>query len=347
MSFWKGLLGLFGGGFFGGGDNKPKKDPYADLLASLNPIIEQNKKITGAAGDAGLADTATARSNLDYVTKYFKNILEGSPDDILQLFDASELTRQDDENEQQLIENSVRGSRRAAALGQTAFNRNSAINRMLEQLKQAAPDKIANIAQVFGNLGVSEIGAATGAGIAASNNLFGIEALKQADKDRKAELIGSIFEAIGGVAGAVACWGLYGSHIYVPSGKIASSQIEVGDEVLSYNKETGEECYRKVIRKRITYRQITKIISNGNTIIRTTPTHTFYDPNFTSILCGNVDSDDLLTVVNGDKKKFIEKPVKILGEETSDVMIVKLDDEKESYPIIVNGYLCEDDDPLN
>lgn len=344
MTSWKDWL--IPGHVFASGKPKAKKDPYADLLAVLNPLIEQNTRISGAAGEAGLANTAEARAQYDYVLKFLRNLQEGSPDSIMKYFDAGEVTRSSDDQEQQLSEFGIRGGRRAAGLAQTGFNRDSAFNRMISQLRLAAPGQIASIAQAIGNLGVGELSASVGASGQASGILFGIEGLKQADKDRKAELIGSIFEAIGAVGGAVACWSLSGSHIYVPSGKVASTQIEVGDEVISFDKTTGEKIFRKVIRTRRTLRQLTRIISNGNTIIRVTPTHQFYDLDFDKVLAANLDNDDMLAISNGGGNR-LNKPIKIMGEEFNDVMIVKLDDENESYPIIVNGYLCEDDDPIN
>lgn len=339
MSWFTRLLspiGLFSGG--------KKKDPYANLLAQLNPLITAQTNIATKESDAGLASTGKAAENLDYVSKFMKDLLEGSDDNILKMFNTSELTQNIDENAGQLNELGVRGGRRAAVLGNSYFDRDSAINKMLQQIRFGAPDKIANIAQILGNLGLGELSASTGSSAAASNVLFGVEQLKQADKDRKAELIGSIFEAIGAVAGGIACVSLYGSHIYVPTGKIAANLIEIGDEVISFDKETKQKIIRKVIRKRITPRQITKIISNGNTIIRPTLTHNFYDSNFEEILTGNLDGGDLLTITNKDVSSLSDKSIIVLGEEKNDVIIFKLDNDYENYPFICNGYICVDDD---
>lgn len=323
-----------------------KKDPYADLMNQLNPLIEQNKQITGAAGTAGIANIGGAKDDLNYVSKYLKSLLEGSDDNLLKLFDSSEITKGIDENTQQLSELGVRGGRRAAVLGQQNFDRDSSISRILSQLRFGAPDKIANVAQILGNLGLGELSASTGAGAQASNVLFGVEGLKQADKDRKTELIGSIFEAIGAIAGTAACVSIWGSHFYVPTGKIAANLLQVGDRVCSFTKE-GVPVIREVIRIRTKPQQVTRIISNGNTIIRPTLTHEFCDPQFDkNVNCGSLESEDLLSIVNGKNHEIHEKPIKIMGEEKNDVIIVKLDNEEDSYPLIINGYICMDDDPL-
>lgn len=182
--------------------DKPKTDPYAALMGQLQPLIDQQKKISGQAGNAGLADTATARGDYDYVTKYLKTFLTGSDDEILKQLNVGDYTKNIDENEQQLSEQGVRGGARAASLGQGYFNRDAAINRILQQVRQSAPDKIANIGQAMGNLGLGELSASLGGSGQASQNIFGVEDLRQRDADRRAQLISSIFSAIGGAAGA-------------------------------------------------------------------------------------------------------------------------------------------------
>lgn len=209
MSFLSGLGNFLVGGVTGGllkpfGGNKKKDDPYAALMAQLNPIIQSQQKINEQTAASGLANTAAARSDYDFVNKYLKDILTGSDENILRLFDTASLTQNIDENVQQLSEQGVRGGRRAAALGQSYFDRDAAVNRVLQQLRFAAPTQISQISQAIGNLGLGELSASAGAGAQASNILFGVEGLKQADADRRAQLIGSIFQAIGGAAGAIA-----------------------------------------------------------------------------------------------------------------------------------------------
>lgn len=183
---------------FGGDD----EDQYKDLWGKLQPYLDSNKKITEAASTAGLANTASAKRDFDYISSYLRKLLEGSDDELLKLLDASGMTRNIDENQQQLSELGVRGGRRASILGQAGFDRDASLNRLLQQLRQSAPDRLAQIAQAVGNLGLGELSASTGAGAQASNTIFGVEGLKQADANRKSALIGSIFEAIGAVAGS-------------------------------------------------------------------------------------------------------------------------------------------------
>jgi hypothetical protein len=202
MGFWSGLAGLFGADFFK--SSKPKTDPYAGLMAQLTPYLDAQKKTVEQTTAAGLENTAAARSDYDYVTKYLKDILSGADENVLRLFDTAGLTQNIDENVQQLSEQGVRGGRRAAALSQSYFDRDAAIEKVMQQLRFSAPQQISNIAQAIGNLGLGELSAGQGAGAQASNILFGVEGLKQADQNRRAQLIGSIFQAIGGAAGAIA-----------------------------------------------------------------------------------------------------------------------------------------------
>lgn len=178
------------------------KHKYDSLMGQLQPLIDSQTKISAASSTAGLADTKKASSDYDYVSSYLKKLLEGSDDDLLKMLDASGATKNIDENQQQASELGVRGGNRASILGQSGFSRDAALSNVLKQLRFSAPDKIASIAQAIGNLGLGEISASTGAGAAASNNLFGVEGLKQQDAARRSALIGSIFEAIGGATGA-------------------------------------------------------------------------------------------------------------------------------------------------
>lgn len=202
MGFWSSLGNfLLPGSPFG---NKKKEDPYAALLQQLNPIIQSQQELAKKTTEAGLGDIASARQNYDFVNKYLKDILTGSDDSILKLFDSAGLTQNIDENVQQLSEQGVRGGRRAASLSQSYFDRDAAINRVLQQLRFAAPNQMSQIAQAMGNLGLGEISAGAGAGAQASNILFGIEGLKQEDRDRRNNLIGTIFSTLGSVAGSIA-----------------------------------------------------------------------------------------------------------------------------------------------
>lgn len=192
-----GIAGLGLSKLFGG----KKKDPYADLRTQLSPFMEQNKKIATEAGTAGLADTTTARNDFNYVSSYLKKLMEGGDEELMKLLDISGATRNIDENQQQLAELGVRGGRRSSILAQSGFDRDAALSSILKQLRFSAPDKIAQIAQGIGNLGLGELSASQGSSAQASSAIFGIEQLKQQDKARKSALIGSIFEAIGGAAG--------------------------------------------------------------------------------------------------------------------------------------------------
>lgn len=209
MSFLSGLGNFLVGGVTGSllkpfGSGGSKKDPYADLLSQLSPYLNQNKEIAQQAGTSGLANIDSAKNDYDYVSDYLKKLLNGSDDELLKMLDASGATKNIDENQQLQSELGVRGGTRASILGQAGFDRDAALSNILKQLRFSAPDKIANIAQAIGNLGLGELSASQGSSAQANNTIFGIEQIKQADKARKAALIQSIISSIGGAAGTLA-----------------------------------------------------------------------------------------------------------------------------------------------
>ena len=203
---WKGLLGVATGGlssFFLDGDNKKKKaDPYQALLDKLNPLIQLQTDTAKQANTEGFKETGKAYSDLDFVSNWFKKTLEGSDDDLLKMLDASGFTRNIDENQQQQAESGVRGGARSAVIGGASFGRDAALNKILSQLRFAAPHEIAGIAAQIGSLGESELGMIPPNASGASQDLFGIEQLRQQDKARKDALIGNILGLAGSVAGA-------------------------------------------------------------------------------------------------------------------------------------------------
>lgn len=315
-------MSLFGSifhGLFGGGG--PKKDPYANLMNQLNPLINTNTDIAKTAGTSGLANIDTATKDYDYVSKYLKSLFEGSDSQLLSLLDSSGATQGIDENAQQISELGVRGGNRSANLGQANFNRDAQLSNLLKQLRFAAPDKLAQIAQGIGNLGTGELSASTGASNIASNNLFGVEQLHQADADRKAALIGSIFQSIGATAGALACLVLE-AKIKVPGGAIRLANIQIGDEIISRTLDNNR-IIRKVIRIRDTPNQLVKDFES--TRPSATPSHVFYTYKWREILCSELEST---------------------GEHMADVRIIKLDNEQFNYPFLANEYWSCDDDCL-
>lgn len=310
--------------------DKPKTDPYQALLDQLNPLIQAQTKVTTQAGAAGLSDTGKSRSDLDYVSNWFKNILTGSDDSLLKMFDTSGLTKNIDENQQQLNESGVRGGARAATIGGASFNRDAAINKALQSLRFAAPDKIADIASRIGSLGLGELGAATGASAGASSNLFGIEQLKQADADRRTQLIGSIFEAIGAVTGAAVCVVADTTYVKTTNGEIIARDIELNDEIIS-----GEKI-RKVIRKRLAINEpIIRLFTKFN-MIEVTHSHVFSEENSKEVIASEIMIGSLL-----NKREIIKIEYGI-----ADVVIIKLDDEEANYPFITNNFVSLDDDCL-
>jgi hypothetical protein len=345
-------MSLFGGIFhalFGGGG--PKKDPYAALNAQLNPLIKAETDVTTKTTQAGLDNIGTARNDLDYVSNWLKKIVGGSDDEILKMLDASGITANMNENAQQVAEQGIRGGARAAIIGSSSANKDAALQRALQQLRFAAPDKIAAIANSIGNLGAAELGTGTNASNAASGDIFGVQNFIQQDKARKTELLGSIFESIGTAAGLIACVTL-DTPILTPTGYKNIEDLKVGDIVMSFSLDTFEPCEREIIRERIVEGQeVISIAQSSNFLapLRATPSHEFYaDEKFgyTLTLAQLNNNTELLQIISETDLTLVEKPIKFVNEAIKPVKWIKLDDEENNYPVITGIYISVDDDCL-
>lgn len=186
---------------FGGGGNK-KEDPIAALQRQIQPLIDEQLATSKKTTDYGLGDVGASRKGYGEVVDYWKNVMNGNPDDLMKLLDSSNETRNIDENMQQLGESGVRGGVRAAALGNQSFDRSAALNRVLTQLRNAAPSQLAQLYQAMGNLGLGELSAAGGSGAQASNNIFGITNAQLSQQQIKNQQIAQIIGAISSAAGA-------------------------------------------------------------------------------------------------------------------------------------------------
>lgn len=188
----------------GWGSGKKKEDPIAALQRQIQPLIDQQLTTGKALTESGLGDTGAARKGYGEVIDYWKNIMGGDPDDLMQLLDSSAETKNIDENTQNLSELGVRGGARAASLGSASFDRDAALNRVLTQLRNAAPEHLSQLYQAIGNLGLGELSASQGAGAQASQNIFGITNAQLTQQQIHDAKIANIIKAISGTAGAIA-----------------------------------------------------------------------------------------------------------------------------------------------
>lgn len=184
----------------GGGSSSSSS---SSTQAQLDPLIKIQTQIAEAAGKSGQQDISTARSGISFVDDFLKKILTGSDDELLKMLDVTGATKNIDENEQLLSEIGVRGGRRAAGLGQASFNRDAAISNLLKQLRFNAPNQLAQLNQMLGNIGLGELSASVGAGAQASNSIFNMENLGQQESDRRTALISNIMQTAGSLAGVI------------------------------------------------------------------------------------------------------------------------------------------------
>lgn len=300
----------------------------SDTYNYLAPLYINSRKLSDAAGTQGIADSKKASDNLSFVSDWFKNILTGSDDSLLKMFDVSGLNKNIDENQQQLAETGVRGGSRAAGLGQSSFDRDAAINKALQMLRFAAPEHIATIAGQIGSLGVAQETVSNQASDAATKDVFGYADQAQHEKDRKDALIGSIFAAIGGIAGSIiGCVADY-TRINTPVGEVRADSLEISREVLSNG------IIRKITRFRLSKNQPTRVIYVHKNLIEVTPSHVFQQANGEEVLCSELRVGDLL---NG-------KEILVIKPSEANVVIFKLDDEENNYTFKSNDFTSLDDD---
>jgi hypothetical protein len=198
-------FGLIGKIFGIGGKDKPKPDPYAAFTAQLQPYLEQQKKISQNAFESGTSDIGSGREGINKIIDYYNNFLNGSREDILKNVDSSAVTASYDQAAGNLANFGVRGGRSAGQLAGLEFDKASALNKIVQDVRNKAPEELANLYNMLMGLGQNELATSLGASGANINSLFSIQELKdakiKADADRKAAIIASIFGAAGGAAG--------------------------------------------------------------------------------------------------------------------------------------------------
>jgi hypothetical protein len=346
MSFLSRLLNLSTFGISGtiagvGGGKKTKTPTMNDQLA---PYLQQYSDIAKQYSNQAGADYNVADKNLNDVLGYYHNILNGSREDLLKTVDASGLTAATDEQERQNYELASRGGRRAATGANLEFDKLAILNKYLQSLRGEASGQITNIAQLFANMGQGKLSAAMGGTAGASNLLFGEEQIKQQIADRKAALISSIFEAIGGAAGmAIGCNTLDTWILTLKHGYIQLEDIRIGDKVYTLVNEKLEEA--KVIRKDTLKNQNIYELNCNDSLLKGSLSHVL-----TGVDNSEVIFEDILTEVAliplYKNDEFITTSVKSFKQlnEKEDVAILKLNNEKDNYNYITNGFISIDAD---
>lgn len=188
---------------FGGGKKKGQSD-IDKLNAQIQPLVDLQKKFAEYGFPAAQESFGAARGSYDFALDFYKKILTGSDDDILNLLNAKEYTKSADESDAMAYNLGGRSGARAAVLGNTQFDRQGVLQGILEQIRTNAPGQIANIGQAISNLGSAQGSLATGTALGSSNLLFGVQQLRENEKDRRANLIASIISLGGSIAGAAA-----------------------------------------------------------------------------------------------------------------------------------------------
>lgn len=178
----------------------------------------------------------------------------------------------------------------------------------------------------FLSLGMSVIGCAvSGAGMI---NDFDQIRLMRGDTDfmkgLQAEKGQIVCDIKSSVMGGTYCF-VAGTQIHTEDGMVAIEDIQPGDYVLSYNEETGETAYKRVIQLfRNTTEELAHVKVAGTEEIICTPGHKFYvDGEWIS--AEELKQGDILTIADGTTLEVIsvtfenlESPVKIYNFEVED-----------------------------
>lgn len=178
--------------------------PQNTIDPQQQSIIDIQKRLADYGIPAGQASFEKASGAYDTSLDFYRKILSGSNEDLLNLINADEYTRAADESEAAAYNSGGRSGSRAAVLSGVNESRAGDLNRILTSLRASAPGEISSIGQAIANMGAQQLSAGAGGLSSASNTLFGLSQLRQQDADRRSQLIASIIGTAGTVAGAIA-----------------------------------------------------------------------------------------------------------------------------------------------
>lgn len=187
-------MGLFSWMF--SGDKAAKK-----YQGTIQPYMDTAKDLSSYGITQGKFNIDKAMGDLDYLTKHFMDILNGSPDHILQDVDASSITAGADNAFKNITNNAVRGGMRAGSLGNIQFDKASAINKAVQALRMAAPDEIKSIAQMVAQIGSGQLQMGADQNDQIVNMLNMVEQVRQNEAKRKAGIFGSVLGLAGSLLG--------------------------------------------------------------------------------------------------------------------------------------------------
>lgn len=207
VAFLPAIIGAVGAGSAivgavrGRGNSNSAQSSQSTIDSQQQELIDIQKRLADYGIPAGQANFAKAGGAYDTSLDFFKNILNGSNEDILKLINADEYTKSADQSEAIAYGLGGRSGSRSAALAGVNESRAGALNRIITALRSNAPGEIANVGQAIANMGAQQLSAGTGGLTSASNILFGLGQQRLQEEDRRASLIGSIIGTAGTIAG--------------------------------------------------------------------------------------------------------------------------------------------------
>ncbi len=210
----------------------------------------------------------------------------------------------------------------ASCFGQNAIALNQNVGTILEKWDSGVSASGAD----FLALGMSVFGCAiSGGGI-----LHDVGQIRQMRSDAdfmkglQAEKGQFICDIKSSVKGGTYCF-VAGTQIHTAEGTVAIEDIQPGDYVLSFNEETGETAYKRVVQLfRNTTEELAHVQVEGTEEILCTPGHKFYVEG-EWISAEDLEQGDILTIADGTTLEVIsvtveklETPVNIYNFEVED-----------------------------
>jgi hypothetical protein len=302
----------------------------------LNQLMNQQNYIGKEQYNLGTDTLKSSIGSINDLQDFFKNMLTGKDTGkLLDFVNPDEINKSYDTAVNTATELSPRGGLRTSTLGNLDFQKMGDIQKLIQGVREKAPDALTQLAGMLGNIGSSSINAGENAFGQNLQSVLAQLGFDQRDKDRRAELIGGIIAAAGSTAGAVAC--VVGDTIIVTeNGEGFIANVTIGDKLLCRDSE-----FREVIDIRKTDGCLIYVITTEEgSKLKGTHSH---------ILITEVGEKSIKELSIGDRllTKYNRSEVIQSIEESprrDSVYIIKLGDFVDNYAFVTNDLLSIDDD---
>lgn len=321
----------------------------AQFQSYLQPYLAKQSGMADYSLGLAKEDLGAGREGISELISYYSDFMGGDRDKILSNIDASGITKSFDDAEANLANYGTRGGRSAEMLSSMPFEKAASINKVVQEMRNMAPEKLQQLfAQLLG-LGSSELSTALGAN---QSNLGALSGIVQMSVDRdaasqaaKAQIISGIFQAAGTGLGLWACFVndtpvLVRGNDYIPASEIDTEVVGVLKNGHLYKDKIVD---RQVVKNQIIYDVTTY---EGNEI-GCTKSHYFVvslNPYVEKPL-EHISINDRLPSFDENGNMFYDKIINISQRENlEDVTLFKLNNLQENFMFVTAGLISVDMD---